>query len=216
MAITAKDTGTGTDFDPIPMGMHHGVCYAAIDIGTQPQFGNFPSRRKLIYIWEIPAERIEFVKDGVKKNLPRAISEKYTISLASKGNLRPMLESWRGRAFTPEELEGFDVSNVVGANCLLNIVHEHGKGDKANRIYANVASVNPLMKGTPKLKPENPTIVFSMEDIKGPITIPEAIPEWIAALIKQSDEYQARLNNKHQPAPVQSAPVEIVDEDVPF
>lgn len=222
MSLIAKDTSNGTDFQPVAAGMHQAVCYAIIDIGTQPKFGNFPSRRKVMFLWELPSERIEFEKDGKKLNLPRAISEKFTLSLASKGNLRPMLESWRGRQFTAQELEGFDMANVIGANCFLNVVHANGKGEKANRVYANVAAVNPLPKGTNKLKPENPTLVFSMDDFKGPVTIPVAVPEWITALIIQSDEYQqkqrADSGPAHNPTDDEMANLGDVEDDssVPF
>lgn len=216
MSLIARDTSNGVDFAPIPTGMHPSVCYGVIDIGTQPQFGNFPARRKVIFCWEIPGERIELEKEGKKLNLPRAISEKFTLSLASKGNLRPMLESWRGRAFTAEELEGFDVGNVLGANCLLNVIHEKGKGDKANKTYANVASVNPLAKGMPKLKPETPTILFNMEDFTGPVQIPAQLPEWITALIIQSEEYAAHQRMTNAPPPSSGQGNENLDEDVPF
>lgn len=217
MSLIAKDTSNGVDFEPIPAGLHHAVCYAIIDIGTQPAYGNFPSRRKAVFIWEIPGERIDLVRDGHKVSLPRAISEKFTISLASKGNLRPMLESWRGRVFTAEELEGFDIANVLGANCFLNVVHAKGKGEKANKTYANVASVNPLSKGMPKLKAENPLLCFSMDDFKGAVVIPPEVPEWIEGLIKQSEEYNAKLRTSNAPAFTDSerVPDEILD-DVPF
>ncbi len=219
MSIIAKDTG-GSDIAPIPSGMHPAVCYAVIDIGTQPQFGNYPSRPKIVICWEIPSERIELERDGKKQNLPRALSEKFTLTLASKGNLRAMLESWRGRAFTEEELAGFDIGKLLGANCLLNVVHEKGKGEKANRTYANVASVSPLMKGMPKLKAESPLLEFSMAGAKGPIQIPGSVPEWIMALIIQSEEYQAAQqrnpnDSAHKGHPDGAAPTGM-DEDVPF
>jgi hypothetical protein len=216
MPLIAKSKGSGTDFSPIPAGMQQAVCYAIYDIGTQPQQGNFPSRPKVLFCWEVPSERIDIEQDGKTVNLPRAISQKYTLSLNEKGNLRPMLESWRGRKFTAEELDGFDVGKVIGANCLLNIVHANGKGDKATRVYANVASVNPLAKGMAKLQPENPTVVFSMGDFNGPVTIPEHTPEWIHDLITQSDEY---ITKAQQPAPAPAmATAGGLDDDerVPF
>ena len=218
MSLIAKDTSSGTDFEPIPAGMHHAVCYAVIDVGTPPP-GNFPSRRKVRIHWEIPHELITVEKNGVKKQMPRAISEKFTLSLASKGNLRPMLESWRGRPFTEEELAGFDLKNLLGVNCFLNVVHAKGKGEKANRTYANVASVNPLAKGMPKIPPQNPTLLFSMDDFTGPVTIPEAVPEWIEAEIKTSDEYKAKANiNPLHPTEAQMANVDAdcPDETLPF
>lgn len=213
MSLFVKDTAPGKTFEPLPAGMHQAVCYAAIDIGTQPQFGNYPARRKVIFCWEVPDERITLERNGVPVSLPRAISAKYTLSLAAKGNLRPMLESWRGRPFTPEELAGFDLGNVVGANCFLNVVHAHGKGEKADRTYANVASVNPLAKGMPKVQPGNPVVVFSM-DGQGPWEIPPEIPDWIVGLIKQSEEWQGASNPaSHVPPPAQEQPLE---DDIPF
>jgi hypothetical protein len=46
---------------------------------------------------------------------------------------------------------GFDVESMIGRNCLLNVTHNQ-VGDKT---YANVASVNPLMKGMPTLSPRD-------------------------------------------------------------
>jgi len=73
------------------------------------------------------------------------------------------------------------------------------------------------MKGMPKLKPENPTVVFSMDDFQDEITIPDTIPEWIASLIKQSDEYQSSLHPaKRQTESHAPAINNDLDEDVPF
>ena len=44
--------------------------------------------------------------------IARTISATYTLSLGERSNLRKMLESWRSRAFTPEELQGFDLEKV--------------------------------------------------------------------------------------------------------
>ena len=34
MGLIAKEMGGGKDFDPLPEGIHLGVCYAVVDIGT--------------------------------------------------------------------------------------------------------------------------------------------------------------------------------------
>lgn len=225
MPIMASDKGGGEDFAPIPAGMHHGVCYAVIDLGTQPSYNpKFPARRKVVFIFEIPAQRIEIEKDGIKKNLPRATSAIYTNSLSAKSNLRPDLESWRGKAFTEEELKAFDLEKVCGANALLNMVHEH-KGEKT---YSNISTINPLMKGTGKLAAENPLLRFSLDSFPAgsPIVFPVGMPEWIKIKIMDSDEYIARQQrlstqgqrgDRPQPGPDGSAfPNNHIDEDVPF
>lgn len=181
MPITAK-AASGTSHEPIPSGLNHGVCYGIIDVGTQPS-GNpqFKDSRKVIFLFELPEERITI--EG--KDLPRGTSATFTLSLGDKSKLRPALESWRGRPFTPEELNGFDITKVLGANAYLNITHVV-KGDKT---YANITTINPLPKGIQKKTAENKLISWSIEDQKGPIVPPEGIPEWIKARIMASKEY---------------------------
>lgn len=216
MSLIAKQNG-GADFEPLSAGMHRAVCYGIVDLGTQPSNNpNFKPTRKVAFLWEVPEERIEFEKDGKKVNLPRGISGMWTLSIGAKSKLRPMLESWRGRPFTQEELAGFDLKNVLGANAFLNVVHTA----KADKTYANVASVNPLPKGMTKTKPENPMLFFSIDETEGgPIALPANIPDWLKAKIMQSDEY---IKSQQEPMgePSQEEPVGVGadqgEEDVPF
>lgn len=214
MSLIAKDKG-GADYEPLAAGMHHAVCYGIVDLGTQPANGNFPARRKVCFLWEVPSERIEFERDGVKKNLPRGLSAMFTLSLSAKSKLRPMLESWRGRPFTSEELVGFDLKNVLGANCFLNVVHER----KADKTYANVASVNPLAKGMKKKPPENPSLFFSIEECKDQIVVPPAVPDWLKGKIMQSEECVAEQRKGGAPEPTEEEMANQtggIDEDVQF
>lgn len=184
----------------MPAGLHHAACYSVIDIGTQPQTNPaFNAARKVVLIFEIPDQRIDIEKDGKTHNLPRAISNTFTLSLHDKSLLKPALESWRGRAFTAEELEGFDVTNVAGANCFINVVHKI----KDDRTFANIATINPMPSGSTIKKPENPIVVWSFEDqlLGQPVTVPANVPEWIQKKIMDSEEYKA----SHNPAP-QSQP----------
>jgi hypothetical protein len=217
MPLLAKDKG-GTDYEPLATGMHHAVCYGVVDLGTQPG-GQFAPTRKVAFLWEVPSERIQFEKDGVKKDLPRGISGIWTLSLHTKSRLRPMLESWRGRSFTEEELAGFDLKAVLGANCFLNVIHQPGTGKNAGKTYANVSSVNPLAKGMVKLKAENPLVWFSLEECQGAITVPEAVPDWLKGKIMQSEEAVAEARRGGQPEPTEEQMANTAsgpDEDIPF
>lgn len=217
MSLIAKDKG-GQDFAPIPAGMHHAICYGVCDLGTQPAFGNFPAKRKVVFIWELPDERGIFQREGRDVSLPRAISARFTLSLSKKSNLRPMLEGWRGRAFTEAELDGFDVMNVCGANALLNVIHEQKNG----KTYANVKTVTPLPKGMAKKTAENPPLKFSLEDFGAgiPVVFPENMPDWIKALVMQSEEYIRKQQNHGQPEPTEEEMTNLSpdasDENVPF
>jgi hypothetical protein len=139
-----KASGEGKTFEPAPAGVHQGVCVDVIDLGVLDVTwqGQHKKQHKINVAWQIA----ELRDDGK----PFLVFKRYTLSLSEKANLRKDLESWRGKAFTPDEEAGFDVESVIGANCLLNIQH-NAVGDKT---YANVVSIMPLVKGMPKMAAE--------------------------------------------------------------
>ena len=190
MSLTASAKG-GTDYDPIPAGMHQSVCFGIYDLGVQPSNNPaFSDAHKVLLTFELPHERMDFEKDGVTTNQPRVSSKEYTLSIGDKANLKRDLVSWRGREFTPEEKESFDISVLAGVNNQINIVHKvSGKGTT----YANITSISPLSKGMTKAAPENPICIYMLPD-EGNIVIPETVPEWIAKKIMASLEYQEFLN----------------------
>ena len=190
--------------DPIADGVYQAVTTALLDLGTQynEHFGK--SSHQVIIMWEIPELLIKFEKDGKEVEAPRVISKKYTLSLGEKANLRKDLQSWRGRAFTVEELEGFDLTNVIGKNCMLQIINT----TKDGKTYSNISSILPLYKGMSPIEPFMKTLYFSMSE---GFDIPEALPQWIKDIIMKSEEFK---NN----APVsqeQDTGVPVSD-DVPF
>jgi len=211
MGLIARDTGEGKDFSPIDAGMHHAVCIGIYDLGTHwnERFNN--QAHKVLIMWELPDERIEVEKDGNKLNLPKAISKQYTLSLHEKSNLRKDLETWRGKQFTQKELDGFDLKNLLGVNCMLQIIHR----EKNDKTYANVASIVPLMKNMAKKKPENNLKFFSFEDGG---SLPENTAEWIEKLIMQSNEMTGEGdggNNNFDPGD-ERPPLSAYEDDIPF
>jgi len=198
MGLMATASG-GTDFDPMPEGVHIARCYAVIDLGTHTNmFGK--DQHKTLICWEVPGERIDVERDGKQVNLPRGMSHRYTLSIHRKAVLRQLLESWRGKAFTPDELEGFDLQNVVGVPCQLQVIHEAGKKDPT-KTYANVKGVMPMPKGEDK-KPipappqENPSTFFSMADS---MEIPATVPDWVQEIIHESNEWKQYQANTMSP-----------------
>lgn len=143
MAIIATE---GTKFTPAPAGVHQAVCVDVIDMGVLEvtYAGETKKKHKVRVAWQIDA----LMEDG---KTPFLAQKRYTLSLHEKAGLRKDLESWRGRAFTAEELKGFDLEKLLGANCQLNIVHEAKNGT----VYANIMAVMPLGKNMPKMSAIN-------------------------------------------------------------
>ena len=200
MGLKASDKG---DFPLTEEGVHRAVCYGVIDLGHQhnQQYDNWG--HKIMIQWELPDRRIE--TEGVSK--PTAISRRFGLSLGAKSHLRPFLESWRGKKFTFEELGGFELQNLIGVNCQIQVLHER-YNDKE---YANVHAVLPAAKGD-KIDPETPTVFYSIED--SGLVIPEGIPEWIQNIIMKSQEYTRTDENGGYNPTDDTPPPD--DSDIPF
>lgn len=200
MTILAKDNG-GRDYKPIPQGTHIAICNAVVDCGVQPG-GRFKPQHKIYIRFEVPAERVEFEKDGVKQEGPMQIGKFYTLSLSEKANLRKDLVAWRGRQFTAEELAGFDVSKLLGVPCQITVAHETGADQKT---YANIIAVMGLPKGMAKPKAERPLLLYSPEDKASFDQLPKWLQEKVSVSSERVEEVGARF-----------AKDEDFDDDIPF
>ncbi len=217
MAIIASNKGGG-DFELIPEGTHLAACYLLVDLGMQESV--YGAKHKMIVGWEVPDHTIE--RDGVRE--PMTVHAFYTVSLNEKANLRQVLEGWRGRAFTEQELEGFDVSKILGAPCMISVHHKQ-KDQKTSQIVGNVMALPP---GVPKPSASR-TIIYDNDNQDSF----KDLPEWIQKNIKPdapvaTPAAQAgveAMRGSLEPKP--SAPAEVADsvaggtgfdpnDDIPF
>lgn len=215
MALIAKNDGGGSGYEPVPAGLHKAICYAVYDLGHQVvEFqGQTKVQHKVMVAWELPEERMEYEKDGEQINMPRVISKEYTLSLHEKANLRADLVGWRGREFTEQEEQGFDLTKIVGKPCQINVIHRKSK--KSGNTYANIAAIMQAPKdGSMKgLQPENPQMWY---DIESEIP-PDTIPEWIVKKIMESNEKKGiPLDVQEDVAEYYNAFEEDLDSDLPF
>lgn len=182
MSLLAKQNGDGKEFERCPEGNHVAICYMVCDLGMHESSyqGKTKLKRKVRIAFELPNELME---DGK----PFSVSGEYTLSLDKKSNLRPILESWRGKQFSEDELKGFDLFNVLGHGCMVNVVHSNAN----EKTYVNVASVARLPKGMTTDLPVNKIIKFSLEGGEN-ITPYNELPEWLQKRIHpiQQDNHQ--------------------------
>jgi hypothetical protein len=117
MALNASAKG-GSSMEPIEPGLYKATCYQVLDLGTHPGFKG-KLQHKIMITWEIPELRIDVPEDSdsphAGKDMPRVVGKEYTLSLSDRATLYKDLTSWRGKPFTDEELQAFDLFNVLGA-----------------------------------------------------------------------------------------------------
>jgi hypothetical protein len=175
MSLTVKSSGNG-DFEITPEGTYIGRCIKVIDLGTQTTTGQFgtKSQHQVMITWELLDNEVK-MQDG----RPFAASQFYTASLHEKAKLRKDLEAWRGKKFTDEELEGFDLNNVLGAYCMLQVVHSQ------DGQYANVNAIMSFKGNKPV--GVNELVVF---DISNPdMAVFETLSDKMKAKIMAAPEW---------------------------
>jgi hypothetical protein len=201
MGRFAKDSGE--TFAQAPTGTHMARCYRLIDLGTQHgEYQGQPNTRNQVLIsWELPTELMD---DGK----PFSVSHFYTNSLNEKATLRQHLEAWRGKQFSEEDLNGFDLMNILGKPCMVTVTaNEKGK--------AKVSAVAGLPKGITVPPQINPPSSFWIEDWDDAAF--EAIPKGIQDIMKKSDEYREMMGEvpkAGKKSAMQS--LEEMESDIPF
>ena len=175
MTTIVATTGTN-EYPKVPTGVHNARCVRVIDLGTQRNDygGNITYKRQVLIIWEIP--------DQITNDQPMTISKFYTLSLHEKSNLGMDLTSWRGRPFTEQEKEGFDITKLIGVPCQINVMHNDSGKEK-------VSSVMPLGKDTNIHEQYHESISFSIDDFqKGQREQFNKLSEGIRKMILRSKE----------------------------
>jgi hypothetical protein len=168
---------------------------------------------KIMLGWEIHGVNDDGTPIKMKDGRPFAMFKNYTFSWAEKANLRADLQSWRGKPFTQEEMRRFDLKNVLGAWCMLNVIEKPGTDGK---IYVNVAGVSPVpavIKNAGLPTAINPNEMFTLSDPD--MTMFQGFSDNLKKKIMASPEWE-KLQGKATPQTTSKAPVMEDDEDIPF
>lgn len=173
-------SSSGSDFKPIAEGTYVATCVRVIDLGTQLTTfkGADKLQRKVLVAWEVPEAMVEF--EGEQR--PALVMSNYTASLHEKATLRKHLEAWRGRRFTEDELGGFDLKNVLGKPCQIQVLHSE------DGAYANVAAIMALPKGMPAPEIHHPLINFDLDNFSEGVF--DTLSDKLKAKIELSPEYK--------------------------
>ncbi len=217
--ILPKPSESQGDFETVPEGTHVARCLSIVDMGLQAvpftdDKGNpKPPEPKVRIAFELCYEQDN-------RGRPFVASKFYKISLHEKSSLRKDLVAWRGRDFTKEELDAFDLAKLVGVACMVTIKHTT-KAD--GRIRADIVAISGIAKGmqTPPELQGDP-LVFTLSDPWNR----DALPGWLSDRINWSGVTQKIATpppaRQAQPAPQPARQPEpaIVDDfgdtDIPF
>lgn len=206
MALIAKQGGS-TSIPPLDEGIYTGICTWLIDLGEQinKQFNKIS--HKVMLMWDIAGETITI--NGEELN--RTVNKEYSLSLHEKSGLRKDLQSWRGKAFTPEELDGFNLVNILGKPCQIQIIHE----EKDGRKYARIGGIMAMSKGMPMPEGDYSVHIFDFEEEATWANF-NSLPEWIQTKIREAENYKKSQLASYIDMEEGFKPIEDDDEELPF
>lgn len=181
-------------------GDYNAVCDAIVAVGPvlNTRYNNVSNK-----VW-IHFETDQKTQDGA----PKGIWMQQTQSIGSKANLGKLLTQWRGRPFTPEELQKFELTKILGVPAYLTITNNTANNGNT---YANIAMIRPARV---QMKASAEPWVFDVDDPAK--TNWDKVPEFIQ---KQINESQERLGKATTPiTQQQEEKTQVVDNlsDVPF
>lgn len=136
-------TGSDKEFSKAPEGIHNGVCCDVVDLGMRDT--EHGQKHKVRLHWELDQADEDNRDKETSEAKPHTAVYTCNLTLGKGSKLRDLLVSWRGRDFTSEELQAFDLEALIGVNCKLIIEHQMKDG---GRVYANVTKVLKPEKGS--------------------------------------------------------------------
>lgn len=199
----------------IPAGNYIARAYKMLQIGTveTEYMGEKKNLHKIRIGWELPLELKVFKEENGEQ--PLVIDKEYTFSMGEKANLRKDLVSWRGKDFTPEQAESFDILALIGAPCMLNIIHKPGAKDPT-KTYQAISSITPMPKGMECPPAINKPQILAYDDFNWELY--NSMPDFLKTQISSTPEFKALQSDGHEsePAPELVPAGDDDDSDLPF
>jgi hypothetical protein len=199
----------------IPAGSHLAIPYQIIYLGVQEKTwqGNTNWRPEVNITFEFPNVKAEFEDKETKQMVvkPKVLSNTYTFSLGSKGNLLPIVEGIVG-TIGEDVIDKFDLDSILGKPCLVQI--------ELNGEYSNIKSTMLVPDGFPIPALYNKTRVLAWNDIGADDYA--KLPEFLRKKIDYARKYdeKAQKANVVRVKPVEENVIEygqsINADDIPF
>lgn len=204
-------------FEPCPAGLHLARCYRLVDMGTQRSEyqGQVKFSRMVMISWEIHGSDDEGNPLLMDNGKPFSIAQWYNLSWAETAKLRKHLQSWRGKPFSQEEMRRFDLKNILGAWCMINVVQTESDGKVKSKLDS-IAPVPGAIKTRGFPAGVNDELCFQLSDPNWEIY--ESLGQNLKAKIAESPEFQ-KLKKTSTSDYDDSQPVAVDtsdDDEIPF
>jgi len=196
------------EFKIAPAGLHMARLYSVIDLGHQATewAGETKIMHKVVLTWELHGNDDQDQPLQTDDKKPLIVSKRYTVSLGDQARLRQDLEAWSNKKMTAEDRKNFDLRNLLGKFCMVNITHsEDGK-------YANISGISPVPSALRNAQPEgvNPTLHFWLAEFDQAKY--DALPKYYKEKIAESSEWRGQKAREADEPKAEDSKL----DDIPF
>lgn len=176
------------EYENVPAGSHPFRCFGVIDFGTQEREyqGEHYSQPEVNFLFEFPTE---LMADGRPFTM-KAGGFNFSAKLTSKSKLMRFFKAW----LPNEKIDvDYNFKELIGKTGVANVVHD--SNPDGSKVYANIASVMPLMKGMEVPAAVNTPIYVSLDDDWSQADF-DRLSVYFQDIIKQSPEYNAIMDKQ--------------------
>lgn len=160
-----------------PEGAHLANVIKLIDLGTQPFGSEGEMKQKFRASFELVNEPME---DG----RPIVVDQDFIFSKGQNSACYKFFNALSNGKITAKWLPDYvDFNEYIGLPCTVTVKHNESKG----KMYANVTSVGPVMKGIQTVAPINELVVLDLSNFDEKVF--NDLPEWLRTKIASSPEY---------------------------
>jgi hypothetical protein len=196
------------EFKIAPSGNHMARLYSVIDLGHQATewAGETKIMHKVVLTWELHGKDDNEQSLTTDDGKPLIVSKRYTVSLGEQARLRQDLEAWSNKKMTAEDRKNFDLKNLLGKFCMVNITHsEDGR-------YANISGISPVPSALRAHQPEaiNPIVHFWLAEFDQAKY--DALPKYYREKITESSEWRGQKAKDENKVTIEDSDL----SDIPF
>lgn len=173
----------------IKPGKHLAILYSVVDLWTHQQTSQHGTKevRKVQLSRELPTVLHEFKPGEGEK--PAAVRKKYTLSMYKMAELRMIVNNILWLDLSDVEARDFDLSNLLGVMCQLQLVHDSYEGNNYVKPtnYISLSEEEKEFYASKWIKQYNPSVLFSLDEFDQAVF--DNLPQFIKDIIIQSPEY---------------------------
>jgi len=193
MAINAnktKNSGGGSDIQPIEGGTYPARLVAVIDVGLHPQSYAGQEKAPAYMVATTYELTDEFMKDEDGQDIedkPRWVTETFPLYSLEVENAK---STKRYRSLDPTEEHEGDWGKLIGMPCNVTVVTNPGKGKHKGKVFSNIGAVSRMRSKDEKNVADlvNTPIMFDMDNPD--LDMFNLIPKWQQKMIVNSLEYE--------------------------